>query len=153
MTVRAYSAVQEVVAVIERFPNASSNIWLKGFPSGSCSVVSFAIGTLLAQRYDEVWSLVSRSGHRGLTHTWLTISLPGGSNASIDATVQQFSDVAAEPFVGYGYSPSHPAFPDRLGNGIRADAVPAWWHHGQTREVYGWAFPLLGLSLPKAGFG
>lgn len=143
--------MREVRTLAREYPGRAENLWLKGFPNGSCSIVSFAIGAVLHQRYDEVWRLVSKASGFA-SHTWLTRQLDADTWVTIDATIDQFPQIAEHPFVGYGPSPvDTQLFLDYAPNSVTTDKVPDWWHHGATREVYAWMFPQLGISAEAAG--
>jgi hypothetical protein len=146
------STVDEVAQLLQQHPERAENIWLKQMPKGSCSVFSFAVGATLLQRHGQRWLLVSRINATS-SHTWLRGETTDGRMASIDATIQQFDRIAQEPFIGVGTSPAEEHFPDSLGADVWNDAVPPWWHHGQTREIYTWLFPRLGISTTVAGIG
>lgn len=137
-------AVTEVTDLLRCYPDRVNNMWLRDFPKGSCSVVSYAVGRLLLERYGEQWVLVSRSGEPG-THTWLIRDEAMGTPAAIDATLAQFPCIASAPFVGRGQSPAEGHFPDFMGAPTYVALADASWHHGQTDEVYEWLFPQLGL--------
>jgi hypothetical protein len=137
--------------VLLGYPLRADNFWVRGFPSGSCSVTSFAIASTLLQRHREVWTMEScfNGDH---SHTWLSRDAGTTFHVTIDATLQQFSELDREPFIGPGPSPAIAALFDGCAiSAVRADRVPAHWHHGSTREIYEWAFPRLGLSLTEAG--
>lgn len=138
----------EVDRLLVQFPGAESNIWMKRYPSGSCSVVSFAVGSVLHHRFGEEWRLVSRLRPGGPSHAWLVLKAEDGTDlASIDGALHQFPDIASEPFVGKGSSPAARYFTDLMGqsDGVSIVNVPSWWHHGSTREIYRWAFPQLAV--------
>lgn len=137
-------AVMEVTNLLLRYPDRASNMWLREFPKGSCSVASYAVGRLLLERYGEQWLLISRSGGPG-THTWLVSDETMGTPAAIDATLAQFPSIASAPFVGWGQSPAEGHFPDFMGAPTYVALADGSWHHGQTDEVYEWLFPQLGL--------
>lgn len=137
-------AVTEVADLLRCYPDRVNNMWLRDFPKGSCSVVSYAVGRLLLERYGEQWLLVSRSGEPG-THTWLVRDETMGAPAAIDATLAQFPSIASAPFVGWGQSPAEGHFPDSMCAPTYVALANASWHHGQTDEVYEWLFPQLGL--------
>ncbi|SFS17467.1 hypothetical protein SAMN04487846_3565 [Microbacterium sp. cf046] len=139
-------AVTEVTAQLRQYPGRSDNDWLRNFPHGSCSVTSYAVGRLLLERYGEQWLLVSRSGYGTSTHTWLVRDAGEGQEAAIDATLHQFTDLAREPFIGWGASPADEYFPDFMGSPVYVGLVDDSWHHGATDEIYEWLFPRLGLS-------
>lgn len=143
--------VDDVRTLAREYPGRADNLWLKGFPNGSCSIVSFAVGAVLHQRYGEVWQLVSKANAQ-TSHTWLTRRLDAETWGTIDATIDQFPEIAERPFVGYGPSPVDSKFsPDYAPTIVSTDKVPGWWHHGSTREVYVWMFPQLGISAEAAG--
>jgi hypothetical protein len=139
-------AVAEVTAQLLQYPGRSENYWLRNFPKGSCSVTSYAIGRLLLERYGEQWLLESRSGYGGSSHTWLVRDAGEGHEAAIDATLHQFTELAHEPFIGWGTSPADQYFPDHMGSPVYVGLVEESWHQGATDEVYEWLFPRLGLS-------
>ena len=137
-------AVAEVTDLLQRYPNRANNVWLRDFPKGSCSVVSYAVGRLLLERHEEQWLLVSRSGELG-SHTWLVRDDTMGAPAAIDATLAQFPSIASAPSIGLGSSPAERHFPDSMDGPTYVALADASWHHGQTHEVYEWLFPQLGL--------
>ena len=141
----------EVTSTLLEYPDRDSNIWLRRFPSGSCSVASFAIASTLRQRYDELWTIEwCFTGEH--SHTWLSKDAGLPSHVTIDSTLHQFSHLATTPFISAGPSPAiSELFDGYAVYGVRVDRIAADWHHGQTREVYEWAFPRLGLSLAGAG--
>jgi hypothetical protein len=143
--------VDEVASVLVEYPNRADNLWLRRFPAGSCSVTSFALAATLRQRHQEIWTIESCfTGDR--SHPWLTRDAGTPFQVTIDATLQQFSELAQEPFIGPGPSPAIAAFFDGSAIfAVKADRAPAHWHHGSTREIYEWAFPRLGLSVTDAG--
>jgi hypothetical protein len=143
--------VDEVNSILVEYPDRADNIWLQGFPTGSCSVASFAVAATLRQRYQEIWTIewCFTSDH---SHTWLSRDIGTPFHVSIDATLQQFSELAREPFIGPGPSPVIAAmFGGSAISAVLADQVPEYWHHGSTREIYEYAFPRLGFTVAEAG--
>ena len=114
----------EVVSVLLDYPGRAENLWLREFPSGSCSVASFAIAATLRHRDGEVWALEScfNGDH---SHTWLSKDAGTAAHATIDSTLHQFSGLATEPHVGPGPSPVVAAFFEGDAVAVvRADRVP-----------------------------
>ena len=133
------AVVEEVETVLLRYPDRADNPWLKDYPHGSCSVTSYLVSQVLLSRTGEVWHL-RWCFNSTATHTWLSRKDEVASVLTIDATVHQFESLASEPFVGLGESPVVAAyFAGQYIYDVAADAVPEWWHHGQTKEIYDWA--------------
>jgi hypothetical protein len=151
--------VLELVQLLNQFPSASSNLWLKQFPIGSCSITSYAIGTVLHRRHDEDWILLSHSASKDqatgdqvpYTHTWLCLD-PSGRGPTVDATAHQFPQLALTgPYVGNSATPYLARFaaPNDHIQAVSVAHVEPWWHHGYTAEVYDWFFAELGLDTTR----
>ncbi|WP_203579982.1 hypothetical protein [Microbacterium hibisci] len=144
------STVSEVESALLSYPARADNMWLRNYPNGSCSIVSFTVGSVLLQRQAQPWRLLSKFSGRH-SHTWLVGGTDGAAQASIDATIHQFPELATGPFVGSGPSPAERLFEGYAGTSVAVNQVPQWWHHGETLDVYEWVFPRLGILTTTAG--
>ncbi|MCP1413688.1 hypothetical protein J3D46_002954 [Paenarthrobacter sp. A20] len=109
--------VHETVAwvsdALQAMPDREQQFFLKEFPTGSCDIASFVIGHVLTDLRVGTWRVVTYETTVGRTtrHTWLELATsPEEAPFTIDATIHQFRDLTASPFVGYGRSPAQLRF-------------------------------------------
>lgn len=99
------------LAALRTFP-AEGNYWLRHFPRESCELASWVVGSMLLELGYGDWTLVAGliDSDEGLTlrsggHAWLELRVESEIVFSLDATANQFSEWAIEPFVVAGRSP------------------------------------------------
>ncbi|WP_159068815.1 hypothetical protein [Nocardiopsis alba] len=108
---QTFDVMTSVLSKLRTFP-AEDNYWLRDFPRGSCSVASWAVGSILRELGFGDWTLISGAADQmedaqgwSPTHVWLELREDGRTLFSLDATADQFPQWESEPFVVEGESP------------------------------------------------